>query len=149
MEKEILSIDSDIEKITNGSIIQRKEMDYKWIIVVIIGLSMSYIQSVVDPDNGAPTMALFIFGIVLILFGIIKLLSKKDVFYCGAERLTLTEMKQPNSYDILKVLHNEGFTKVYVQNFKFEDYVYKPFDEVRLLDDAESQKVAALIRAKA
>ena len=149
MEKEILSLDSDIEKITNGNIIPKKEINYKWIIAIIIGLSMSYIQCIVDPDNGALTMALFIFGIVLILFGIIKMLSKKTVYYCGAEKFTLVERKLPNSYDIMKILHNEDFTKVYLQNFKFVDYLYKPCNEVRVLDEEESKKLAAQIKAKA
>ncbi len=149
MEKEILSLDSDIEKITNGNIIPKKEIDYKWIIAIIIGLSMLYIQSIVEPDNGALTMSLFIFGIVLILFGIIKLFSKKTVYYCGAEKFTLVERKLPNSYDIMKILHNEDFTKVYLQNFKFVDYLYKPCNEVRVLDEEESKKLAAQIQAKA
>lgn len=171
MEK-ILSIEKDIFEISNGQISVTKEINYKWIILVIVGLSMSYIQSVVDPENGAITMALFIFGIALVLIGVVKLLSKKDVYHLGAQRLTLKTMKYDASYSqaikeiiekgefeklsqipdianvhvLLKVLFSDNFSLVYVQCFKFEEYSVVPFSEAKMLNDAECQAIKKLIK---
>lgn len=171
MEKQYLSIDTDIDCVVPAVTISR-EHNYKWIILVLLGFSMYYLQLVVDPDDGAPTMAILTLGIAMSVFGLVKIFSVVLKYHYNGIELKITDLdfdascsrfviescksgdfqclydvtNVSNSHVKLRILHDADFKIVYIQNFKFMNYTYEPCTEIRFLSDLEAQSLDALVK---
>lgn len=124
---EILSIETDIEKISGNKVISKLEYNFAWLAVAAAGLSMLWVQSVVDPNNGTPTMLLLTLGFALFAFGIIKFFVKKRRYYCNGHPMKLIIMGNSSNLRVIsKVLYSNDFSAIYSQEWELGDYVYKP-----------------------
>ena len=174
MTKNFLSIVKDIQEISNGKVSATEKCNFCWIAVIILGLSMFYVQNLVDPDNGAPTMTLVTLGLFGVIYGIVMLMKHNTHYVSDGRELRLYDfdfdlqakdevMRCFHEGDFhhlsgigysatakmkLKVLADKDFSIVYAQPFCFEPYDYFPASDTRLLNETEARDMREFVRLR-
>jgi len=174
MTNNFLSIAKDIQQISNGKVSTSEKCNLCWIVLIVLGLSMFYVQNLVDPDNGAPTMCLITLGLFGIIYGFAMLMNhkihytsmgkklhlydynfdlwaKEEVFRCffkgDFSRLICIGHSDPAKMK-LKVLADKDFSIVYAQLFCFEPYDYFPATQTKELTPAEAKDMREFVKLR-
>ncbi len=174
MTTDFLSIAKDIQKISNGKVTATEKCNLCWIAVIALGLSMFYVQNLVDPDNGAPTMALVTLGLFGVVYGLVMLMKHDTLYVSDGKKLRLYDfdfdlqaknevMRCFHDGDFhhltgigyratakmkLKVLADNDFSIVYAQPFCYEPYDYFPASETRILNETEARDMREFVRLR-
>jgi len=168
------SIVTDIQSISGGRVSTSEVIRYGWIGMIAAGIFMFYFQNLVDPDNGAPTMALVTLGLFMLVYGACRMVSRRRVYHLGNVPLELSvlDFDQSASSEVMRCfsdgdfhhlmgigyqqpakikvmfLHDSVFGIVYAQPFAYRPYDYYPCAQARLLDSREAAEVRELLRMR-